>query len=204
MKLKGISILLMLAFGLVTYGQQVFNFTSIEAPPNPGVPYTIYSNYTEPYIFKSQNYIQLNNGFEVQPGFPLSNRYFLAYIAMPPIYGELKRELDASYFPTVAGELSFVYEEKYVPQSPENLKLTVYNNQMTPLVSNVHGSVSSLPTGANRGWAIGKRQGKNYYTFNIMNNPVFNFTDEKSSYFILEIIDEKGGKWYMRFRNIPI
>ncbi|MBY0426523.1 MAG: hypothetical protein K2Q22_12855, partial [Cytophagales bacterium] len=133
MKLKGISILLMMAIGSMTYGQQVFNFATIETPPPPGqtqtAPYTIYNVNTVPYIFKAQNYIQLNPGFEIQPQFPLNNRYFLAYITVPPIYGELKKELDASYYPTVNGELNFVYEEKYTNGSTWLLKMTVYDNK---------------------------------------------------------------------------
>jgi hypothetical protein len=113
------------------------------------------------------------------------------------MYGELKMQVDGSYYPTVVGALNFTYEEKYAGGT---LKMTIYDNSMNVVISNVVPAPNTIPST----WGISTVFGKNYFSWDLTNVGVFNSGNGPNNYFILEITDQKGLKQYLRFKNILI
>jgi hypothetical protein len=100
-------------------------------------------------------------------------------------YSELKKELDGGFYNTVENKLYFRYQEKYADGL---LKYQIYDfqrNEMIPL---------SLQTGD---LALTKKVGGNFFSINIGDGSL-GFT--ANSYYILEVSDEKGGKYMLRFK----
>lgn len=91
-------------------------------------------------------------------------------------YAVLKKELDGGFYSTSQDLLRFQFEEEYASQG--TLNYTIYDNNHT-VVSNGNSQI--------------KNRGFNHYELNI------GALIDSKSYALLEVRNEKGEKWYLRF-----
>ena len=97
----------------------------------------------------------------------------------PPVYAELKKELDASFQP-ISGTLAFKYKEKY---NDGSLKYKVYDWQRNVVVDNTQISYNSLQVG------------DNYIQLDLSRVWL-----PASRYYVMEVTDKKGEVYKLRFK----
>lgn len=124
----------------------------------------------------TNNYFATNGYDNASAG----NNYFLARLVPPLVYAELKTQLDGNYYVTSLGKFNFRYEEKY---NDGLLNCKVYDYQ--------RNSISNFSN-------LTKQVGSNFYSLNIENGGLFII----NNYYTLEVINDKGDKWVLRFKYI--
>ncbi|MGQ0829214.1 MAG: hypothetical protein ACT4ON_12570 [Bacteroidota bacterium] len=108
-----------------------------------------------------------------------------------PIYAVLKRELDAGFYIVTNGQLKFQYDEEYNTFN-NKLKFNIYNRQHLVVASNVTMPLASQPPVVH---------GDNRYNINIANCNSTPVLFLGKGYYILEVINEKNEKRYLRFKH---
>ncbi|MCW3071743.1 MAG: hypothetical protein JWO44_1633 [Bacteroidetes bacterium] len=130
----------------------------------------------------------------------------LATIAMPAANGHLvlskfkhpsnrcallKKKLDGGYHNVTDGNLYFKYDEEYA-DTDGKLKFNIYDQQNQLVASNSTMPSLIQPTVA---------YGDNRYSLNVL-SCTFGGTNRLSvGMYILEVVNEKNEKWYLRFNN---
>lgn len=120
----------------------------------------------------------------------------LAKFAIPSNYcAVLKRELDGGYHIVNNGNLTFKYDEEY-NDLDSKLKFNIYTDQNVIAATNLTMPVAFQPA---------VLFGDNRITLNIASCSFTPSGNLGSGFFILEVINEKNEKWYLRFKhNISI
>ena len=102
---------------------------------------------------------------------------------IPIEYATLTKQLDGSYYLTQCGDLYFRYDEEYVGDGT-NLTFNIYDYTHTVLASSATTALTDVYK-------------DNYYEINpLALNPSIH-----GGFFILEVINKKGEKYYLRFQN---
>lgn len=107
-------------------------------------------------------------------------------------YAILRRELDGGYYLARNGKLSFKYDEEYA-DTDAKLKFNIYNLRNQLVASN-----TSMPLGIQPS----SYYGDNRYTLNIASCSFTPGGNLGSGYYILEVINEKNEKRFLRFKNV--
>ncbi|OFY82857.1 MAG: hypothetical protein A3F72_01865 [Bacteroidetes bacterium RIFCSPLOWO2_12_FULL_35_15] len=105
----------------------------------------------------------------------------------------VKRELDGGYHIVYDGNLSFKYDEEYNDLDGK-LKFNIYNSHNTIVASNS----TMLPTSAQPLVSYGDNRIK----LNIASCTFTPTGNLGSGFYILEVINEKNEKWYLRFKHV--
>lgn len=106
-------------------------------------------------------------------------------------YPALKPELDGGYYLVNNGKLCFKYDEEYADLDGK-LKFNIYNKQNNIVASNTAMPVGSQPS---------VNYGDNRYILNIASCSFTPNGNLGSGFFILEVINEKNEKRYLRFKH---
>jgi len=107
-----------------------------------------------------------------------------------PVYAILKRKLDGGYYQVMNKELYFKYTEEYADQDGK-LLFNVYNDQNQRVVN-----------GTNLGTLTPSVAfGDNYYRVDLGNTGYSGGQSLPAGYYLLEVINEKNEKWYLRFKK---
>jgi hypothetical protein len=186
------SIISLVCIVVNSYGQVIIiRDQSITSPPAPAPsvnPVDLSAGTSVEYL--AENEVTLTEGFWAQENANPGSTYFLAALVPPVSYAEMKEKLDGSFCGTNAGALYFKYEEKY---NEGLLKYRIYDyqrNEKIPLASQT-GTL-----------ALTKTLGTNFFTLNLALAGGFIGTSETDSYYILEVENEKGDKYYLRFKYL--
>jgi len=106
-------------------------------------------------------------------------------LELAPIeYGTLAKQLDDNFYQTVCGNLYFRYDEEYV--SGGDLIYNIYDGANNKLASSIGGP------------SLGINYKDNYF---VINNIASVNSAIQNGYFILEVVNKKGEKEYLRFKN---
>ena len=105
----------------------------------------------------------------------------------------LKRKLDGGYSQIFKGKLSFIYPEEY-NDVDGLLTYNIYDWKHNLLLSNATASPGNIPM---------VKFGDNRYSLNLLDPSLGIMTLSNGSYYILEVINEKNEKWYLRFAVLP-
>jgi hypothetical protein len=106
-------------------------------------------------------------------------------------YATLKRQLDAGYYQCSNGKLMFRFQDEY--NDPDaKLSFRIYNDQYGLITSDQMISSGSVPN---------VYYGSNYYLLNVLDCNVVPNGNLLNGFFILEVINEKGEFWYLRFKH---
>lgn len=100
-------------------------------------------------------------------------------IQAPQYYAVMKKKLDGGYYTAINGELQFRFDEEY-KDSDNSLTYNIYTD--------MHSLVSSPPSQS-------VQYGDNRYAIDLTS--ILSMT---SGYYILEVVNEKDEKWYLRFK----
>jgi len=113
------------------------------------------------------------------PGCAATNSVIVDVV--PVEYATLQKELDGNYYLVQCGNLYFKYDEEYVSNT-NALSYNIYDYTHTSLASTTIGPDNYKD---------------NYYYINLASlNPAI-----RNGFFILEVINKKGEKTYLRFEN---
>lgn len=107
-----------------------------------------------------------------------------------PPYAVLRKKLDGGYYQVNNGRLLFRYEEEYEDNS--NLTFFIYNEQ-----NQVVSSSQIVP--ANMQLQV--NYGDNRYELNTANCNISADGALDNGFYILEVINDKNEKWYLRFKQ---
>ncbi len=106
-------------------------------------------------------------------------------------YPLVKRQLDGGYYLVSDGKLCFKYDEEYSDLDGK-LKFNIYDNHNSIVASDALMPIGTGPS---------VNYGDNRYTLNIASCSFTPNGNLGSGFYILEIINEKNEKWYLRFKN---
>lgn len=109
------------------------------------------------------------------------------------VYATLRKKLDGGYFQITNAQLYFRYDEEY-NDTDGKLTFNVYDDNHTKITSNTIISPTSLIPAIAYG---DNRCHLNMFGCYVLNGGGF-LTD---GFYILEVINEKNEKWYLRFQN---
>lgn len=109
------------------------------------------------------------------------------------VYATLRKKLDGGYFQITNAQLYFRYDEEY-NDTDGKLTFNVYNDDHEKITSNTIISPTSLIPAIAYG---DNRCHLNMFGCYVLNGGGF-LTD---GFYILEVINEKNEKWYLRFQN---
>jgi hypothetical protein len=96
-------------------------------------------------------------------------------------YSPVKKKLDGGYILIEDLTLNFIYKEEYSPEDGQQLKYRIYD------FKNIE--VNNLPV-------LNVSYGENRYSFEFQQGQI-----ALDKYYILEITDMKGDKWYLHFKH---
>lgn len=106
-------------------------------------------------------------------------------------YATLKKKLDAGYYQCSNGKLMFRFQDEY--NDPDaKLSFRIYNDQYGLMTSDQIISSGTVPN---------VYYGSNYYLLNVLDCEVVPNGNVLNGFFILEVINEKGERWYLRFKH---
>ena len=108
-------------------------------------------------------------------------------------YATLQRKLDGGFYYVGNGALRFVYDEEY-SDSDNRLNFTIYTDYNYPVATSAGMPANLLPS-------IVTRYGDNRYTINIAACNITSNGYLPSGYYILEVVNEKNEKRYLRFKH---
>ena len=111
----------------------------------------------------------------------------------PNGYGILKKTLDAGFYSAVAGKIYFTYFEEYEIGTDKYLQYKLKDQQGNIVIS-CSGDGTALPVGSP---TKPLRHGTNYFQLSLPNYS----SSSLATYFILEVENPKGEKYYLRIRN---
>jgi hypothetical protein len=103
----------------------------------------------------------------------------------------LRRELDGGYHTVVNGNLTFKYDEEYADLDGK-LTFNIYNAKNIIVASNLTMPILTQPL---------VRYGDNRITLNIASCSFTPTGNLGTGFYILEVINEKNEKWYLRFKH---
>ena len=184
--------ILAISVGIISYAQNCANdITYTSTPPAyTSVNNTIYTNgnvTTQGLLsveFRAGEWINLKPGFNADEDFwaHIANCYYPAPI---PSYAKLKPSLDGGYYNTIDGVLKVELDEEY---NDTDLVFNIYNDLYDPQnPSKTHLSMT-MPT-------IGYGDNRLEYDFTCPGSNCLS-----SGIYILEIINGKNEKRYIRFK----
>jgi hypothetical protein len=105
-------------------------------------------------------------------------------------YALLKDQLDGGYYQAINGRLFFRFDEEYNPNGP--LQFTIYNQQNQVVTTTQQLPVALQPI---------EVYGDNRYKINTIHCLISPTGALPNGIYILEVKNEKGEKWYLRFKQ---
>lgn len=162
------------------------------SPTTLNAPVNLTSKSVE-YIAEDE--VILEDGFYMTGTSTSSSNYFLARILPSVGHAELKEKLDGSFCGTNGHAIYFKYIEKY---NEGVLKYQVYDyqrNEMIPVATR------SVDVNVN-GFLLTKTLGTNFYKLDLTKATGFVGTNELDSYYLLEVENDKGDKYFLRFKYL--
>jgi hypothetical protein len=105
-------------------------------------------------------------------------------------YALLKEQLDGGYYQAINGRLFFRFDEEYNPSGP--LQFTIYNQQNQAVTTTSQMPVGLQPV---------EVYGDNRYKINTLHCQISPSGALTNGIYILEVSNEKGEKWYLRFKQ---
>lgn len=111
-----------------------------------------------------------------------------------PVDVELQRQLDGGYYVVPDGVLRLKYDEEYI-DTDGKLTYNIYNDKHEIVAMNTSMPVASRPPVV---------PGDNRYVLNVRSCTFSNLTPYGylgNGYYVLEVINEKNEKWYLRFKH---
>lgn len=106
-------------------------------------------------------------------------------------YAVLRKKLDGGYYQCSNGKLMFRFDEEYNdPDGKLSFKIYNDNHGVDGSSENVVGGYEPLVN-----------YGSNYYVLNVMSCNLLPDGVLGTGYFILEVVNDKGEHWYLRFKH---
>ncbi|OFY54969.1 MAG: hypothetical protein A2W93_00650 [Bacteroidetes bacterium GWF2_43_63] len=114
-----------------------------------------------------------------------------AIMKIIPYFAVLSEKPDGGFINTPGRRLRFYYQEEYNVQPEKNLEYKIYNSQMGVVASVSHDGIKT-PTNSP---SQEIKSGQNRIVLTLASLGL-----ASQQYYLLEVINEKGEKWYLRFR----